>query len=65
VISHHKCAGRANWGRSAETLAPIQQAAQRQKVGLEISAELRASSTGGKITPRLTAANEQQPFAWE
>jgi N-acyl-D-amino-acid deacylase len=33
VISHHKCAGRANWGRSAETLAPIQQAAQRQRSG--------------------------------
>jgi len=35
MISHHKCAGRANWGRSAETLALIQQAAQWQKVGLD------------------------------
>jgi N-acyl-D-amino-acid deacylase len=35
VISHHKGAGRANWGRSAETLALIQQTAQWQKVGLD------------------------------
>jgi N-acyl-D-amino-acid deacylase len=35
VISHHKCAGKANHGRSAETLALIHRARQGQAVGLD------------------------------
>ncbi|MDH3593753.1 MAG: D-aminoacylase [Rhodospirillales bacterium] len=35
VISHHKCAGEANHGRSAETLALIHRARQGQAVGLD------------------------------
>lgn len=35
VISHHKCAGRANWGRSRETLPLIEATARRQPVGLD------------------------------
>jgi len=35
VISHHKCAGPANWGRSAETLPLIEAARARQAVGLD------------------------------
>jgi N-acyl-D-amino-acid deacylase len=35
VISHHKCAQPENWGRSRETLALIEAAAQRQTVGLD------------------------------
>jgi N-acyl-D-amino-acid deacylase len=37
IISHHKCAGPANYGRSRETLAMIDQAcAQQQAVSLDV-----------------------------
>lgn len=35
VISHHKCAGPRNWGRSTETLALIDSAISRQEVALD------------------------------
>lgn len=35
VISHHKCAGAENHGRSQETLALIEQARQQQRIGLD------------------------------
>ncbi|HET6280676.1 MAG TPA: D-aminoacylase [Polyangia bacterium] len=35
ILSHHKCAGLANWGRSVETLAHIDAASKRQRVGLD------------------------------
>ena len=35
VISHHKCVGTRNHGRSPETLALIEQAMRNQKVGLD------------------------------
>lgn len=35
VISHHKCAGRAQWGRSRETLPLIDQLANRQAIALD------------------------------
>ena len=36
VISHHKCAGPANWGRTAETLPLIEQLAQRQSIAMDV-----------------------------
>ena len=36
VISHHKCAGKRNHGRSAETLAAINQRKGSQKVALDV-----------------------------
>lgn len=36
VISHHKCAGPRNWGRSIATLQLIDQARQHQPVGLDV-----------------------------
>jgi len=36
VISHHKCAGPRNWGRSAETLAAIDAASRDQEVGFDV-----------------------------
>ena len=36
VISHHKCAGRRNFGRSRETLALIDRARETQSVGLDV-----------------------------
>ena len=35
IISHHKCAGPRNWGRSKETLALIEEARARQRVALD------------------------------
>ncbi len=35
VISHHKCSGPANWGRSVQTLAHIKAARERQSIGLD------------------------------
>jgi N-acyl-D-amino-acid deacylase len=35
VISHHKCAGPDNWGRSTETLAAIEEARAGQPVALD------------------------------
>jgi N-acyl-D-amino-acid deacylase len=35
IVSHHKCAGVRNWGRSTETLALIDQTAQQQAVSLD------------------------------
>ena len=36
VVSHHKCAGRRNWGRSVETLRAIEAAAAVQEVGVDV-----------------------------
>lgn len=35
VLSHHKCAGPANWGRTTETLAYISERRRHQSVGLD------------------------------
>jgi N-acyl-D-amino-acid deacylase len=36
VVSHHKCAGPANWGRTHETLPRLEQAAKQQPVNLDV-----------------------------
>ncbi len=36
VISHHKCAGPANWGRTRETLPLIERLAQEQEIGMDV-----------------------------
>ena len=36
VISHHKCAGQKNHGRSRETLAMIEKARTQQSIGLDV-----------------------------
>lgn len=60
VISHHKCAGRAQWGRSLQTLALIERLSQRQALGLDVypylagSTVLRADLADGLTPIRLT-----------
>lgn len=44
VLSHHKCAGRPNWGRSTETLALIDDARRRQALDIDVYPYI-ASST--------------------
>jgi N-acyl-D-amino-acid deacylase len=60
VISHHKCAGPDNWGRSVETLAHIDAARKRQPIGLDVypyvagSTVLRADMADGVIDIMVT-----------
>src|SRR5213593_1485652 len=35
VVSHHKCAGPSNWGRTVQTLAHIDAARRAQPIGLD------------------------------
>ena len=45
VISHHKCAGMSNHGRSEETLGLIEAARGRQPVGLDVYPYVASSTT--------------------
>jgi N-acyl-D-amino-acid deacylase len=45
IISHLKCAGIANWGRSAEVLRMLEQAQSRQEVGFDCYPYAAGSST--------------------
>jgi N-acyl-D-amino-acid deacylase len=44
VISHHKCAGPANWGRSLQTLAFVDRLSQRQTIALDAYPYLAGST---------------------
>jgi len=60
IISHHKCAGRAQWGRSLQTLALLERLAERQSLGLDVypylagSTVLREDLADGHTPIRLT-----------
>lgn len=36
IVSHHKCAGPANWGRTRQTLPLIEELARRQPVAMDV-----------------------------
>ena len=60
VISHHKCAGPANWGRTRETLPLIEALAARQDIAMDVypyvagSTVLREDLVDGVIDVMLT-----------
>jgi N-acyl-D-amino-acid deacylase len=60
VISHHKCAGPANWGRTRETLPRLEAAAASQSLNLDVypyaagSTNLRADLVSGEIRIQIT-----------
>ena len=60
VLSHHKCAGPANWGRTRETLPLVEALAQRQHIALDVypyiagSTVLRADLVDGVTDVMLT-----------
>ena len=62
VISHHKCAGPQNWGRTTETLGRIDAARARQPIGLDAypyvagSTVLRADLIDGIIDVVVTSS---------
>ena len=45
VISHHKCAGAGNWGRTSETLKLLDETAKKQVVGCDCYPYTASSST--------------------
>jgi N-acyl-D-amino-acid deacylase len=68
VISHHKCAGPKNYGRSRETLAAIEAAAEAQPVGLDVypytaSSTVLLADHAAEATDILIAASEPHPEA--
>ena len=62
VISHHKCAGPQNWGRTVQTLAHIDAARAQQPIGLDAypyvagSTVLRADLVDGIIDVVVTSS---------
>jgi len=61
VVSHHKCSGRDNFGRSRETLAMFDQARSRQPVALDVY-PYAASST--VLLDDYMAKAERIMIAW-
>ena len=68
VISHHKCAGPANWGRTRETLPLVDALAQRQPIALDVypyvagSTVLREDLVDGVIDVMLTWSDAHPAF---
>jgi N-acyl-D-amino-acid deacylase len=66
ILSHHKCAGPKNWGRTIETLALLDRIGQQQEVGLDAypytagSTLLRIDLVDG-IIPILITRSESHP----
>jgi N-acyl-D-amino-acid deacylase len=62
VLSHHKCAGPANWGRTVETLSLIEQLAHQQDIGMDVypytagSTVLREDLVDGVIDILITGS---------
>lgn len=60
VISHHKCAGPANWGRTAQTLPLVDRLGERQPVAMDVypyvagSTVLREDLVDGVIDVLIT-----------
>ena len=60
VLSHHKCAGPENWGRTLETLPLVEALAQRQEISMDVypyvagSTVLREDLVDGVIDVMLT-----------
>jgi N-acyl-D-amino-acid deacylase len=60
VISHHKCAGPGNWGRTQETLPRLEAASASQSLNLDVypytagSTNLRADLVSGELRIQIT-----------
>ncbi len=69
VLSHHKCAGPANWGRTHETLALMDHLATRQAIGLDVypytagSTVLREDLVDGLIDIIITGSEPHPEMA--
>ena len=69
IMSHHKCAGPRNWGRSIETLALLERLSQRQSVGTDVypysagSTLLREDLVDGVIDILITRSTPHPEMA--
>jgi len=69
VLSHHKCAGPANWGRTRETLPLIDQLAQGQEIAMDVypytagSTVLREDLVDGIIDILITGSQPHPEMA--
>ena len=61
VLSHHKCAGRANFGRSGETLALIEKTRRNQSVGLDVYPYTAGSTV---LMPEMVDKAERVIVTW-
>ncbi len=61
VISHHKCAGRGNFGRSGETLALIEKTRRSQSVGLDVYPYTAGSTV---LMPEMVGKAERVIVTW-
>ena len=69
IMSHHKCAGPRNWGRTIETLALLERLSQRQNVGTDVypysagSTLLREDLVDGIIDILITRSDTHPEMA--
>ena len=61
VISHHKCAGRRNFGRSRDTLALLDKARERQSIGLDVYPYTAGSTV---LMPEMVEKAERVIVSW-
>ena len=61
IISHHKCMGRRNFGRSVETLALLDRARQRQQVAWDVYPYAAASTM---LSEELVAQSSKTLVTW-
>ncbi len=61
VISHHKCSGRSNWGRTRETLALLDQTREHQDVCCDCYPYTAGSST---LDPKQINAEIRIDITW-
>ncbi len=61
VISHHKCSGANNFGRSSETLGLIEAARAEQKVGLDAYPYIASSTI---LDPHYIAESSRIMISW-
>ncbi|PUE06831.1 D-aminoacylase [Limnohabitans sp. T6-5] len=69
IMSHHKCAGPRNWGRTIETLAMLERLSHRQSVGTDVypysagSTLLREDLVDGVIDILITRSDTHPEMA--
>ena len=69
MLSHHKCAGPANWGRTRETLPLIEALAREQEIGMDVypytagSTVLREDLVDGVIDILITGSSNHPEMA--
>ncbi len=61
IISHHKCMGRRNFGRSTATLARIEDARRHQEIGLDVYPYAAGSTV---LQPESIAGAERVIVTW-